>query len=216
LNNLNRIRPLYTDFLKFGSTVRRALSRARLSILMIALAYLLAVGAGFIMAHTGNEWALSYRDNLVAKAGASPTLLALDSGDPLSAALLDFGANLFSGAADTLGGLGVFMPFLLVAYRGWVGGIVSVDSHHASRLGDPLEAAYYLSVLILQLIPYTLAAGAGVNLGIAYFRPRPCYQGAKWLGLPREAILDVFRIYVLVVPLFLSASLWEFLSPWNR
>jgi hypothetical protein len=48
------------------------------------------------------------------------------------------------------------------------------------------------------------------------FRPAEYYQGQKWLGIfPKEVLLDVARIYVLVVPLFLIASLWEFLSPWN-
>jgi hypothetical protein len=49
-------------------------------------------------------------------------------------------------------------------------------------------------------------------VGLAYLRPKPYYQGDKWLGIPKEAIRDVLRIYVLVVPLFLVASLWEFLA----
>jgi uncharacterized membrane protein SpoIIM required for sporulation len=89
---------------------------------------------------------------------------------------------------------------------------VGTDRDHTSRLADPGERFYYLLTLILQLIPYSLAGGAGVNLGLAAFRPRPFYQGTKWLGFPKEAILDVLRIYVLVVPLFLIASLWEFLA----
>jgi uncharacterized membrane protein SpoIIM required for sporulation len=66
--------------------------------------------------------------------------------------------------------------------------------------------------MILQLIPYSLAGGAGVNLGWAYLRPSPYYVGKKWLGFPKEAVLDVFRIYIVIVPLFLVASLVEFLT----
>ena len=55
-------------------------------------------------------------------------------------------------------------------------GIYVVWSHH------------YLVTLALQLIPYTLAGGAGVNLGMAYFHPRTFYQGDKWFGLPVEAV----------------------------
>ena len=51
-----------------------------------------------------------------------------------------------------------------------------------------------------------------MNLGIASFRPRSFYQGDQWLGFSKEAIRDVFRIYSLVVPLFLVAALWEFLA----
>jgi uncharacterized membrane protein SpoIIM required for sporulation len=62
------------------------------------------------------------------------------------------------------------------------------------------------------LIPYSISGGAGVNLGVAFLWPRPAYQGERWLGLPKEAVRDLLRIYVLVIPLFLVASLWEFLA----
>ncbi len=108
--------------------------------------------------------------------------------------------------------MGIVFPYPFIAYRGWVGGIVSIDDNHASRLADPNEAGYYLLTLLLQLIPYTLAGGMGVNLGIASFRPRPFYQGENWHGLSKEAIRDVLRVYVVIVPLFLVASLWEFFA----
>ncbi len=37
----------------------------------------------------------------------------------------------------------------------------------------------------------------------------------KVIGYPVEALKDVARVYVLVVPLILIASLWEFLSTWD-
>lgn len=163
------------------------------------------------MVHAGSQFALDYRDGLIARARAtSPALIALRQDDRLKAALWDFSGNLFAGVANTAGGMGVIFSYPIVAYRGWIGGIVSVDSQHASRFSTLSEAFYYLTTITLQLIPYSLAVGAGVNLGISYFRPRPYYQGDKWLGLPKEALRDVVRIYVLVVPLFLLASLWEF------
>lgn len=113
---------------------------------------------------------------------------------------------------NTLAGITVVVPYLLAIYRGWVGGIVSVDDAHVSRLATPDKAIYYLLTLVLQLIPYSLAGGAGVNLGLAYLRARPFYHGERWLGVPREAVLDVLRIYLLVGPLFFVASLWEFLA----
>ncbi|MEX2143570.1 MAG: hypothetical protein WD740_03170 [Anaerolineales bacterium] len=100
-------------------------------------------------------------------------------------------------------------------YRGWVGGIVSVDGSHASRLLDPTSAAYYLSVVLVQLTGYTLAAGAGVNVGLSFWRERPYYAGERWLGMPKEALRDLLRVYCLVLPILLLASLWEVLSPWN-
>lgn len=166
------------------------------------------------MVHSGNEFALDFADNLVAQAADEPAITALKKDNRLEAALFDFGGNLFLGAMPiTIMGLACVMPYPFVAYQGWVGGTVSVatDEAHTSRLADPWEATYYLVTLILQLIPYSLAGGAGVNLGMSLFRPRSYYQGDKWLGISREAVRDVLRIYSLVVPLFLVASLWEFL-----
>lgn len=162
------------------------------------------------MVHAGNVFAITYRDNIVSTAQSSPIIIAFRQNDRLGAAVLDFGGNLFSAFGTTLGGLGDIAPYPIIAYRGWIGGIVSINSSHVSRLADPPEAVYYLTTLVLQLIPYTLSGGAGVNLGLAFIRPKSCYQGGKWLGIPKEAIRDVLWIYLLVVPLFLLASVWEF------
>jgi uncharacterized membrane protein SpoIIM required for sporulation len=194
------------------SLILRALRRARLPILIIALTYFLSLVIGMGMVHTGNAFALAHRDKIVSRAQSSPTLVALAQNDRLRAAGLDFAANLWAAMADTLGGLGVVVSFPVIAYRGWIGGIVSVNSAHLSRLAEPREAAYYLITLLLQLVPYALAGGAGVNLGLAYLRPKPYYQGDKWLGIPKEAIRDTLWIYLLVVPLFVVASLWEFFA----
>jgi hypothetical protein len=190
--------------------VTRALHRARIAILTVAITYLVSVSVGMIMVHTGNEWAIAYRDHIVSGAQSSPIIIALKQNDRLRAALLDFGGNLYVAIANTLGGLGVIVPYPMIAYRGWIGGIVSIDSSHVSRLADPREATYYLITLTLQLIPSILSGGAGVNMGLAYFRPKSFYQGEKWLGIPKEAIRDALRIYLIVIPLFLLASLWEF------
>lgn len=166
------------------------------------------------MVHTGNQYALDTRDSLVNRARESdPVLQAYYSGQRVKAALLDFAENLFLGAVpSTLSGLAVVTSYPIIAYRGWIGGIVSVNDLHVSRLSTTYGAFYYLVTLFLQLVPYSLAGGAGVNLGVAYLRPPKHYRGDKVLGLPKEAILDTLRIYTLVTPLFLVASLFEFLA----
>ncbi len=193
-----------------------AVARARVGILTIAATYVLAVILGAVMVHSGSRFALDYADGLVASAQATdPAARALQQDSRLQAALLDFSRNLLLGAIpSTLGGVAIVVVYPVAAFRGWVGGIVSVQAGtaHASRLADPAEAFYYLVTLILQLIPYALAGGAGVNVGLAVVRPRACYPGDGPLGFSREALRDVVRIYVLVVPLFLVASLWEFLA----
>jgi hypothetical protein len=197
------------------ANIGRALTRARLSILTVAITYVLSVVFGAVLVHTGNAFALGQYDSLRERVNATtdPTLKALDQGNRLQAALYDFGGNLVLGALPgTVAGMCVVCFYPLAAYRGWIGGIVSVDDAHASRLADPAEAAYYLITLVLQLIPYTLAGAAGVNLGLALLRPAACYQGEKWWIVPKEALRDAARLYVLVVPLFAVASLWEFLA----
>lgn len=201
------------DFLR---SVSGALRRARQPVLWIALAHLLGLVIGGVVVHTGSGFALSQRDNLVGRAASEPTLEALGHGFPVRAALLDFTGNLARGAIpSTMMGLAVVLPFPEAAYRGWIGGIVAVDQEHKSRLRNWSEASYYLGVLILQLVPYSLAGGAGVRLGLGFLWPRGRwgYQGSRrWLTLPVDGIRDVGRIYVLVVPLFLIASLVEFLA----
>jgi hypothetical protein len=204
--------------LSFIRTVLQAIQRARLSILTVAATYAISLVVGIIMVHSGSAFALRAGENLVSQAAQQdPSARAYRRGDTFQAALWDFGGNLFAGALPkTISGFSVILAYPLVAYQGWIGGIVSVRADHTSRLNDPRSAAYYLLTLFLQLLPYSLAVGAGVNDGVAMLRPRPTYQGPKWLGLvPKEALLDVARIYALAAPLLLIASLWEFLSPWN-
>ena len=202
----------------FTQTVIRAIIRARLSILTIALTYVAFIVLGIVLTHTGNSYALKARDQLVNRAmQQDPAAIANNQGNSLQAALLDFGGNLILGAVPkTVSGMAVVPAYPFVAYQGWVGGIVSVRADHSSRFNNVRSTMYYLLTLLLQIIAYSLAVGAGVNVGIAMFRPQPYYQGDKWLGIfPKEALRDMGRIYAFVIPLFLVASLWEFLSPWN-
>src|SRR5512140_3530668 len=121
------------------STLIPAVKRARLPILSVALTYALTVLAGILLVDFHVPFALNARDQIVGQAynGQNTTINALQSGNRLQAALSDFGSNLFLGALpDTVAGLGIIMPYPLVAYRGWVGGVVSVDSQHVSRLSQ--------------------------------------------------------------------------------
>jgi uncharacterized membrane protein SpoIIM required for sporulation len=170
------------------------------------------------MVHEGNSFALNYRDKLVGDAARhDPAAIANNEGNNIQAALFDFAGNLVMGAIPkTIAGGSVVLAYPLVLYQGWIGGIVSVRGDHTSRLNDPHSAFYYLFALFLQIVPYSLAVGAGVNVGIALLRPAIYYQGEKWARIfPKESIRDLGRIYVFVIPLFLVGSFWEFLSTWN-
>jgi hypothetical protein len=198
--------------------ILRAVNRARAAILSAVLTYAISVSTGLVLAHTGNSFALAHRNRIVGQAQSKDAAaMANNQRRAVRAALLDWAGNLRGAVVDTVLGMGVVLAYPMMAYRGWVGGIVSVEHDGTSRLAKPLTAVYYFSTLILQLAGYSLSAGAGINLGLSMFRPRPVYQGSKWLGnFPKEAVRDVLRIYVLVIPMLGLASFWEFLSPLNR
>jgi hypothetical protein len=188
-----------------------SMRRAKTALLSVAVAYVLSLGLGIVMVHSGSPFALTFRDRLVTQAHkTSPILQAFNKGRKATAAALDFAANLGGGGATLLAGYWAPGVYPIVIYRGWIGGIVSIDGRHHSRLATGPEAAYYLLVLILQLLPHTLAAGAGVNLGLARVRATGAYAGAKFLGIPRLAWWDAARIYGLAIPLFMIASSFEF------
>jgi len=169
------------------------------------------------MAHSGNHFALAYRDRMVGRAmTASAVMKAFNRGDRVRTASFHFAGNLVLGAVpQTLAGIGVLPPYPIAAFRGWVGGIVSVDGNHHSRLADRRQRYYYLSVFLLQFVPYCLTGGAGVHLGLSWYRNlRTSGFHLPWkLPLARTAIPDVLRIYSRAAPLFLAASFFEFLAP---
>ncbi len=189
-----------------------SIGRARIAILTIATVYALFVLVGIGMVMTGDAFALERRDEIVGGAQSGAILTAYNAGDRLRAATLDFASNLvLGGVSSTVAGVGVLVSYPIVAYRGWVGGIVSVDGSHRSRLADPARALYYVVTLALQLIPYSIAGGMGVYLGVGAWRElrRPT---DAWLGLPKRRLRDVAFAYVIITPLFLVASLWEFFA----
>lgn len=195
-----------------------ALSRARYPILSVSATYFLSAIVGIAMVTWGNTFALDHRDRLVGDAVKNDAIVTTNfGGGHLQAAFMDFGANLIIESVPTsLMGMAIVFPYPLVAYQGWIGGIVSVRGDHSSRLNTLPSATYFSLTLLLQIIAYSVSIGAGVNTGVALLRPRPHYQGAKVLRIfPKEALLDWGRLYLVAIPIFLIASLWEFLSPWN-
>jgi len=192
--------------------VQLAIKRARLGLLLIGCAYVTGLMVGIVSVHTGHQRSLAFRDRIVSKAqSSSPILRYADKGHPIVAAALDFGGNLLGATLTAGAGWYAPAPFPLAIYRGWIGGIVSVDGHHRSRFRTMDSGLCYGLVVVLQLVGYTLSGGAGVNLGIARTRPRPEYTGPRFLSVPIEAIRDAAYIYGLVIPIFAIASALEFL-----
>jgi hypothetical protein len=197
---------------QFVARVQLAIHRVRLGLLMMSCAYAIGLSVGIVSVHLGHQWSLSFRDRIVSKAHASsPILRYLNEGHPIAAAALDFGGNLLGATLTAGAGWYAPAPFPVALYRGWIGGIVSVDGNHQSRFRTMAGGFYYGLVLALQLAGYILIGGAGVNLGLARTRARPEYQGPRLLGVPVEAIRDAACMYVLVMPIFAIASTIEFL-----
>jgi len=170
---------------------------------------------GIVLATAGWPFAVSQRDSIVGGAQTNATIVADRRGDHLEAALLDFGSNVLLGALPTsLAGLSVVGPFPIAAWRGWVGGVVSIDARHQSRLADPGRALYYIVTLVLQLTGYVLTMAAGVHVGIAAWRARRDESIRSVLGLrvPGVALRDAGWLWAFALPVFLAGSLWEFLA----
>jgi hypothetical protein len=192
-----------------------AFSRARGSIAASAATYLSFVTLGVILATAGVPFAVSQRDSIVGGAQTNATIVADRSGDHLRAAVLDFGSNVLLGALPTsIAGLSIVGPFPIAAWRGWVGGVVSLDARHRSRLADPGPALYYTVTLLLQLTGYVLTMAAGVHAGLAAWRARRDESIRSVLGfrLPAMALRDAGWLWAAAVPAFLAGSLWEFLA----
>lgn len=195
-----------------------ALRRCRLFALSIFLTYVLSSSVGIFMAHAGNGFALAQRDKIVQRAATSDKAsIAYRSGERVEALLHDFAGNvLYSAIPQTVGGLGVILPYFSVAYQGWIGGIVSVDGAHRSRFRSVETTSYYFLVLLLQFLPFSLTIGAGVRCGVELYRHNPDIGWLFWrYRIPRQSLVDLGCVFAVALPLFLVASAFEFLSSWN-
>jgi len=186
-------------------------------ILTIFSIYCISCLTGIVMVHSEYRFALAYRDKIVGKAVSSDKAsINYYKGNLFKAAVIDFRENLFlSAIPQTLMGFGLVFPFITSAYQGWVGGIVSVDGFHQSRLKKVKPAFYYFIVLLLQYIPYSLTIGSGLTLGIKTYNQNKGRKLFKY-QIDKSNIKDVVNIYLLAIPLFFLASYFEFLSTWNN
>ncbi len=191
-----------------------ALRRARAPIVILAVVSVCSLVVGGVLATIGNSFALDQRDAIVGAAQSSDITSAYNQDDRVKAALLDTAGNVEAALITSVTGLAVVVPVPIAAYRGWVGGIVSVDAQHRSRLDQPGPAFYYLVTVALQQIPFLLAGGAGMYLGLVAWRRRNDESVRPLLALriPGEAIRDVGWIWALALPFFLAGSLFEFLQ----
>lgn len=198
--------------------IGEAVRRCRLFALSIFLTFVLSSGVGIVMAHAGNAFALAQRDKTVRKAVTSDRAsIAHRSGNQGAAIVADFSGNLlYAAIPQTVAGLSVILPYFTVARQGWIGGIVSVDRTHRSRLGSARGATYYFLVLLVQFTAFSLSIGAGVRCGVELYRRNADvgWQLSRF-RLPGQSFVDVACVYALTAPLFFVASTFEFLSPWN-
>lgn len=186
--------------------------------LSIFVTYSLSAALGAAMVHAGSRAALARRDAVVGRAIASDrSSIDYREGHRVRAALADATANFIRAALpQTIAGLTIVLPYFSVAYQGWVGGIVSVDGGHRSRLRSVRGAAYYLGTLLLQFAAFSLCIGSGVRCGVALYDRNRDVGWRLWrYQLPHTILADVASVVACSIPLFLIASCFEFLSPWN-
>lgn len=169
------------------------------------------------MVQTDNNFALAQRDKIVGTAThEDKASINYQEGNHLTATLYDFTGNILFSLTQTFLGLGIVIPYFTVSYQGWVGGIVSVNNLHKSRLKEFKSAIYYFIVLLLQFIAYSLSIGAGIKTGIELYKQNEMISWRLWkYRIHKENLLDIRNIYILSIPIFLIASFFEFYSSWN-
>ncbi|MCL4538483.1 MAG: hypothetical protein M1378_02605 [Bacteroidetes bacterium] len=200
------------------NSILAAVVGCRLYVLSIFLVYVISCTVGILMVHSGYQFALSERDKIVGVAvQTDKAALNYQSGKKFTAALYDFAGNLFIAAIpQTVIGLAIVPPYFTVAYQGWVGGIVSVDGSHQSRLTSFKSSVYYFIVLLLQFTAFSLSIGAGIKCGVDTYKRNLEVSWRFWkFRIPKESLADVGYVYLVSLPVFLAASSFEFLSSWN-
>jgi len=194
--------------------IRLAFKRARFGIATDCSRLWPVCGGGCRYGPFGEQFRASFSRQLgrQSQAGICNTT-ALEAGEPHRRCWPGCGGQCWCWTACLMAGYGCPRRLLVAVSRGWIGGIVSVDSAHRSRFARPYGAFYYLVTLLLQLVPYSLVGGAGVNLGFAAFGDgsRTGYEGSRlpWLRIPYEAIADAGWIYLYP---FRCSRLHPFLS----
>jgi hypothetical protein len=105
----------------------------------------------------------------------------------------------------TLTGLAFFgLPLFFLCFRAFLWGAL------LNGLSTPMFLAS-LPTLILEGEGYVLAAFAGVNLGLSWFKPKWAYGGEELsrLGAFKKAFRDCALIYVLVATFLFVAAVVE-------
>jgi hypothetical protein len=202
---------------KLFNSILSSFKRCKKCILSIFIVYCFSCFVGIMMVHNGNDFALKQRDKIVNHAiQENVASINYQSGNRFKAAAYDFLGNLSVSIPQTFLGLTIVFPYLTVSYQGWVGGIVSVDHQHNSRLKNVKTAIYYLLVLLLQFIPYSLTIGAGVKSGIDIYKQNiEVGWNIRKYRIKKQNIFDVGNMYLISIPLFFFASSVEFFSSWN-
>lgn len=183
----------------------------------IFFTYVVSAAVGAAMVHAGSRFALARRDAIVASAASDKASIDYRAGRRTQAALADAVANFgLAALPQTIAGLTIVLPYATVSYQGWVGGIVSVDGRHVSRLRSVRGGAYYLGVLLMQFLAFSLCIGGGIRCGVALYDQNRQVGWRFWrYRLARAPLGDLLCVIGASIPLFLLASSFEFLSTWN-
>ena len=202
---------------KLFSNMLTSLNRCKIYIISVFIVYCISCLTGIIMVQTDNSFALAQRDKIIDTISRNDKAsLNYKEGNHFTAALYDCEENLLASVKQTFLGLGVVFPYFTVSYQGWIGGLVSVDNSHKSRFKKLKPALYYFIVILLQFIAYSISIGAGVKTGVELYKQNKSTGWKIWqYKIRKENLLDVVNIYMLSIPIFFTASLFEFLSSWN-
>lgn len=101
---------------KMIKSILLAVRQCRIYVITVFFTYCISCLVGIIMVHTGNNFALSYRDKIVGRALETDNAsINYKKGNNFLAALNDFKGNLLFGAVpQTIMGIGIIVPYFTV------------------------------------------------------------------------------------------------------
>jgi hypothetical protein len=200
--------------LKIISPAVEAAARMKISIVAVALMYVVSFLAGWYLISTSSPLAVEIKQGVlgavVTEAPFTTIIQSLQGGELAVAILTTFMLNLVVGAfvTTTLPGIipviGAAFSGLVTLLRGFVIGVTYPEVLSAS----PVAFALGLGTMVLELGAYVFSGAAGIHIALAPILPRRYGTESRGMAF-KNAWRDSVRVYPIVIILLALGAVWE-------